>query len=67
MSLPIAGLAAVAVILTASVFVAHWSDTSPGSVETDWVALEALYDATDGESWDSGGHWLSHRPMGEWQ
>ena len=39
------------------------AQTSP---ETDREALVALFNATDGESWDSSGTWLSRTPIGEW-
>ena len=37
------------------------------SAETDRYALIALFNATDGESWDSSYTWLSRAPIGEWQ
>ena len=39
------------------------AQTSP---ETDREALVALFNATDGERWDTRGTWLSLKPMGEW-
>ena len=36
------------------------------SAETDREALVALYNATDGESWQRSDNWLSDAPIGEW-
>ena len=33
---------------------------------TDRTVLEALYNATDGINWTENTHWLSDRPLGEW-
>ncbi len=38
-----------------------------GSVETDRAALEALYEATDGDSWYNVNNWLSSKPLNQWQ
>ena len=38
----------------------------PTSAKTDRDALFALYNATDGENWDSSINWLSEAPLGEW-
>ena len=45
-----------------------------GSVATDRAALVALYNATDGANWKTGGpgwwpdvNWLTERPLDEWQ
>ena len=32
----------------------------------DWVALIALYHATDGDNWNASYNWLSNAPLGEW-
>ena len=37
------------------------------SPETDREALIALYNATDGESWNDGGSWLTDEPLGDWE
>ena len=37
-----------------------------GSVATDRAALEALYDATGGETWTNGTNWKTAAPLGEW-
>ena len=44
---------------------------SPGpivssGIETDRVALVALYNATDGGNWASNTNWLSRQPLGDW-
>ena len=36
------------------------------SAETDRAALIALFDATDGPTWDQSGIWASLRPLGDW-
>ena len=33
---------------------------------TDWAALVALYNATDGPNWDKSGNWLSDQPLSKW-
>ena len=33
---------------------------------TDWVALVALYDATDGDNWADNDNWLTNAPLGDW-
>ena len=33
---------------------------------TDRAALAALYNATNGSSWQDDTNWLSNRPLGEW-
>ena len=38
-----------------------------GSAETDWEALVALYNATDGENWSNSDNWLSDALLGEWE
>ena len=37
-----------------------------GDVNTDRTALAALYNATNGSSWQDDTNWLSNRPLGEW-
>ena len=37
-----------------------------GSVETDRMALQALYDATGGEAWWWSKNWKTDAPLGEW-
>ena len=37
------------------------------SQETDREALVALFNATDGESWDNSGAWASRRPIEQWR
>ena len=32
----------------------------------DWAPLVALYNATDGPSWEYRTNWLSNRPLGDW-
>ena len=32
----------------------------------DWVALRALYRATNGANWRNSNNWLTGRPMGQW-
>ena len=36
------------------------------SAETDKDALLAIFDATDGDSWDESGTWAGRKPIGEW-
>ncbi len=36
------------------------------TVVSDWAALVALYNATDGPNWYIDVNWLSHRPLEEW-
>lgn len=33
---------------------------------TDWAALVALYDATDGNNWSDNDNWLTNAPFGDW-
>ena len=35
-------------------------------MNTDRAALAALYNATNGSSWQDDTNWLSNRPLGEW-
>ena len=37
-----------------------------GDVNADRAALAALYNATNGSSWQDDTNWLSNRPLGEW-
>ena len=37
-----------------------------GSVETDRVALEALYRAAGGDRWTDNTNWLTSAPLGDW-
>ena len=37
-----------------------------GDVNTDRAALAALYNATNGSSWQDDTNWLSNGPLGEW-
>ena len=32
----------------------------------DYAALEALYDATNGDDWNDNTNWKSNKPLGEW-
>ena len=36
------------------------------SAESDKEALLAIFDATDGDSWDESGTWAGRKPIGEW-
>ncbi len=36
------------------------------SAETDRDALLAIFEATDGDSWDGSDTWAGHAPIGEW-
>ena len=40
---------------------------SQTSAETDKEALLALFEATDGESWDQSGTWGGRAPIGDWE
>ena len=33
---------------------------------TDWTALVALYDATNGDNWENNDNWLTDAPLGDW-
>ena len=37
------------------------------SAESDKDALLAIFDATDGDSWDESGTWAGRKPIGEWE
>ena len=37
-----------------------------GRPHPDVEALEALYEATDGQSWTNNGNWLTDAPLGDW-
>ena len=41
-------------------------DDQGGSVASDRAALAALYNATEGGSWNTRTNWLSGRPLDEW-
>ena len=50
---------------------AVWATLAPdavaqGSVDADRAALEALYDATDGPSWNNNTNWKTSAPLGRW-
>ena len=58
---------ALAAFLTATLALACSSATRrAGDVNTDRAALAALYNATNGSSWQDDTNWLSNRPLGEW-
>ncbi len=38
----------------------------PGSIEEDRLALEALYDSTNGDNWIDNTNWKSDKPVQEW-
>lgn len=40
--------------------------TPPPSAFSDWEALLALYEATDGRNWENNDHWLTGADLGEW-
>ena len=40
--------------------------SAQGSVRTDRVALEALYDATGGDNWRNNRNWKTDAPLHEW-
>ena len=40
--------------------------TTAGDAATDWAALVALYEATNGANWHNNHNWLSYAPMGDW-
>ncbi|MDE0178161.1 MAG: hypothetical protein OXP36_06150 [Gammaproteobacteria bacterium] len=44
----------------------HVPSSDARSIETDRAALEALYDATDGENWTESTNWKSSAPLDEW-
>ena len=57
----------LAAFLTATLALACSSATRrAGDVNTDRAALAALYNATNGSSWQDDTNWLSNRPLGEW-
>ena len=41
--------------------------TAGGSVALDRTALEAIYQAADGDNWNDNTNWLSTKPIGEWE
>ena len=56
-----------ATITAASGGAAGASDvTVLGRPHPDVEALEALYEATDGQSWTNNGNWLTDAPLGDW-
>ena len=58
---------ALAAFLTATLALACSSATPrAGDVNTDRAALAALYNATNGSSWQDDTNWLSNGPLGEW-
>ena len=58
---------ASAAFLTATLALACSSATRrAGDVNTDRAALAALYNATNGSSWQDDTNWLSNGPLGEW-
>ena len=58
---------ASAAFLTATLALACSSATPrAGDVNTDRAALVALYNVTNGSSWQDDTNWLSNRPLGEW-
>ena len=58
---------ALAAFLIATLALACSSATRrAGDVNTDRAALAALYNATNGSSWQDDTNWLSNRPLGEW-
>ena len=58
---------ALAAFLTATLALACSSATRrAGDVNADRATLAALYNATNGSSWQDDTNWLSNRPLGEW-
>ena len=58
---------ALAAFLTATLALACSSaKRRAGDVNTDRAALAALYNATNGSSWQDDTNWLSNGPLGEW-
>ena len=58
---------ALTAFLTATLAIACSSATPrAGDANTDRDALAALYNATNGSSWQDNTNWLSDRPLGEW-
>ena len=58
---------ALAAFLIATLALACSSATPrAGDVNTDRAALAALYNATNGSSWQDDTNWLSNGPLGEW-
>ena len=41
-------------------------NATPTGAEIDRAALVALYNATDGDSWNTNSNWLSDEPIGSW-
>ena len=51
---------------TANVTVTVLDLHKPGSIEEDRLALEALYDSTNGNNWIDNTDWKSDKPVQEW-
>ena len=51
---------------TAEVTVTVLDFHKPGSIEEDRLALEALYDSTNGDNWIDNTNWKSDKPVQEW-
>ena len=58
--------AAFAVVLAVLAIFAPLPAEGQGSVESDRVALVALYDATGGANWNNNTNWKTDRPLSEW-
>ena len=57
--------------VAALAFALFWGSSTPdavaqGSAASDRAALEALYDATGGASWNDSTNWKSAAPLDEW-
>ena len=66
-SRPATAVIALAAFLIATLTLACSSATlRAGDVNTDRAVLAALYNATNGSSWQDDTNWLSNRPLGEW-
>ena len=58
---------ALTAFLTATLAIACSSATPrAGDANTDRDALAALYNATNGSSWQDNTNWLSNQPLGDW-
>ena len=42
------------------------SNPEDSSPETDRMALETLYEVTDGPGWENSANWMTDAPLGEW-
>ena len=58
--------AAFAVVLAVLAIFAPLPAEGQGSVESDRIALVALYDATGGDNWENNEGWKTDRPLSEW-